>query len=110
MVRPFNRLATVEEQKAYERERIEEARLAREAGGGVPVPRPNLDVPTSHMVKVDLSPILAGFDLKQVARDNGVWKDSYSKLSPAQLRMTIGNILRGRLKKGQSVKIGDTTM
>jgi hypothetical protein len=46
-------------------------------------------------------------DLEKVARDNGVWKDSYAKLGPGQLRMTVGNLLRHKLDACLPVTIDD---
>lgn len=51
----------------------------------------------------------ARLDLKrvrEVAEVNGLWKDSYSKLNPGQLRMTIGNRLRVKRATGDQINIG----
>lgn len=47
--------------------------------------------------------------LQRVAKANGVWKDSYSKLNPGQQRMTIGNCLRHKIERGEKVTVGKRT-
>lgn len=44
--------------------------------------------------------------LRQVAEDNGIWKDTYINLNPGQLRMTIGNRLRVKRTAGDAIDIG----
>jgi len=44
--------------------------------------------------------------LRQVAKDNGLWKDSYSALNPGQMRMTVGNRLRVKYQSGAQIVIG----
>ena len=44
--------------------------------------------------------------LRQVAEDNGLWKDSYLGLNPGQQRMTIGNRLRQKYATGDEIVIG----
>ena len=48
--------------------------------------------------------------LEQVARANDVWEDRYGELNIGQYRMTIGVRLRGLLRKGTSVVVGDTVI
>ena len=44
--------------------------------------------------------------LRQIADDNGVWRDSYVKLNPGQQRMNIGNRIRAKYKNGERIMIG----
>jgi hypothetical protein len=39
--------------------------------------------------------------LQQLAEVNGVWEDKYECISPAQARMTVGNRLRAKWKRGE---------
>lgn len=48
--------------------------------------------------------------LRQVADDNGLWKDSYLHLNPGQLRMTIGNRLRIKHAIGDAINIGGVVL
>lgn len=45
-------------------------------------------------------------DLKKVFKENKLdWKDRWNELNPGMARMNVGNVLRGVIKKGTSVKI-----
>jgi len=48
-------------------------------------------------------------DLKRIALKNGLkenWETKWSKLpNPGLVRMNLGNVLRGRMKKGLEVKL-----
>lgn len=47
------------------------------------------------------------FDLVKVAEDNGLdLMEKWGHLNPGQRRMNLGNVLRGRAKRGEYVKIG----
>lgn len=43
--------------------------------------------------------------LRKIARENGFTMDSYLHLNRGQIRMNIGNKLRGKLQHGEVVKI-----
>jgi hypothetical protein len=44
--------------------------------------------------------------LKEIADQNGLNTDKYTKLNPGQWRMNIGNRLRGMLDRGEDVVVG----
>jgi hypothetical protein len=44
--------------------------------------------------------------LIELAKLNGIWKDNYAELDNGRARMTIGNMLRVRVKRGEQVKWG----
>lgn len=42
--------------------------------------------------------------LRELARANNIWKDSYDALDNGRLRMTVGNVLRAKAKRGENIK------
>lgn len=42
--------------------------------------------------------------LQKLAEVNGVWDDRYASITPAQARMTVGNRLRAKWKRGEELK------
>ena len=76
-----------------------------------------VDTPRPTVVKKVFTPdnrlkvALKGCDsIEVVAKVNGVWKDSYAKLGPGQLRMTVGNHLRRKMAAGLPVVIGNVKL
>lgn len=60
----------------------------------------------------ELAATFASLDASQwplVAKQNGIDFNRWSHLNNGQQRMNLGNVLRGKLRRGDSVQIGDQT-
>lgn len=47
--------------------------------------------------------------LHKVAKDNKIDMEKYAGMNPGMQRMNIGNILRGKINRGEKVKVGQDT-
>lgn len=106
MVKYFNQLMGPDEQKVHEKEFWDEI-------SGPVLDRPSAEpykkvFTSANRLKVALR-MFEG-DLKELAIANGVWKDSYGKLNPSLLRMTVGNQLQLKLDACQPVRVGDVEL
>ncbi len=49
--------------------------------------------------------LMAGNDVKDIAADNGINLKRWKGKNPGMVRMNLGNVLRGRVKRGEYVVI-----
>lgn len=54
----------------------------------------------------DVAALLLENDLDEVKEANGIDMSRWKKLNPGMQRMNLGNVLRGRIKRGEYVVIG----
>lgn len=55
----------------------------------------------------DIAATLAELDVAIVARQNGIDLSRWEGKNPGMVRMNLGNVLRGRVRRGEYVVLGD---
>lgn len=55
----------------------------------------------------DIADVLKGHNPYDVMAQNGIPSDRWAGRNPGMVRMNLGNVLRGRAKRGEYVVIGD---
>lgn len=54
----------------------------------------------------DVAEVLKGHDVYEVMGQNGIPLDRWAGRNPGMVRMNLGNVLRGRIKRGEYVVVG----
>ncbi len=54
----------------------------------------------------DVAEVLKGHDVYEVMAQNGIPTDRWEGRNPGMVRMNLGNVLRGRVKRGEYVAVG----
>lgn len=55
----------------------------------------------------EFAELMAGNDVKEIAADNSIDLKRWKGKNPGMVRMNLGNVLRGRVKRGEYVVIND---
>ena len=55
----------------------------------------------------EFAELLSELDIKQVAKDNGISLYKWRGKNPGMIRMNVGNVLRGRVRRGEYVILGE---
>ncbi len=55
----------------------------------------------------EFAELMAGNEVKEIAADNGIDLRRWKGKNPGMVRMNLGNVLRGRVKRGEYVVIND---
>lgn len=56
----------------------------------------------------EIAALLLNTDYEQVARQNGIDLSRWEGKNPGMIRMNLGNVVRGRIRRGERTVIGDT--
>ena len=54
----------------------------------------------------EIAHILLEYSVEEIAADNGIDLKRWKGRNPGMIRMNVGNVLRGRIRRGEYVKIG----